>query len=178
MLRRVMMGAGAAPTGWVEVASFSPATVSDGWSGYTFRQPVKDSDLSGATKLRVTLRCATGKSLNISSAYLGNKGGLFAYSFASTPVQVFFGGSPSLSVSGLVDTVSDEVNLTVSGTEVILSLYFNTTTSLPYNVSGGLGESPYFGYYKLGDDASTVAATGYDSLTGSALLVKVEKYIA
>lgn len=90
-------------------------------------------------------------------------------------MQLTFGGSPGFSVSGLVDTVSDPFSLSVSGTEIVISAYFDAATSLVNRATTpGLGE---FGWYKTGDDASNGSPSGYTAWVNYGLFVKLEKFV-
>lgn len=172
----LLLGHGGGSPTWVEVTSFVPDNVEDGWAGYTLRQPIVDDDLAGATILRATLRCAAGKALSVGSAYAGNRaGGAGGIGFSGSPVQLTFGGNPNFSVSGAVDTVSDPFSLSVIGTDIVISAYFDATSSMVSRATPpGLGE---FAKYILGDDAANPTPTGYTSWANYGLFIKLEKLV-
>lgn len=160
---------------WSEIAGFVPTSVSDGWGGYTLRQSMSGITAlpPGAAKLRFTLRCPAGKGLSLGKAYVGNRSGDYGYS--EPPVQVYFTGSPGVSVSGGVDVVSDPVDIVVGSSGLVFSSFFNGTSSVPvsnYEATGGWSGNAFS---KIGDDAITTSASGYDLFPGRVLIVKIEK---
>ena len=129
-----------------------------GWSGYTLRI-VFPALANAGTKLRLTVGGYTGGSWSIGALYLGHRAGSGDnYDFASTPSQVTVAGSPTWSGT-TSDIICDEVPGTFNiGDRIMMSVYFPTAPAIARTGTALASGSVY---YKSGNDASTVDATGY-----------------
>lgn len=154
---------------WVTSGSWAGDGNSAGWGGLTLRQRVESSQLVAGSMLRFTLRSASGTACVIAKAYvqhLASGGG--PYAFASTPVPLSFSGSAGVTIAANSEVVSDAVAFSVSPTvPLVVSAYITSgdvarMSSIPGWTSG----------YKSGDDAATVAASGYSYSAFSANLVR------
>lgn len=164
----VEAGAGA----WVTSESWVPNNNSAGWSGYTVRLVVGAAQFTQTgSKCRLTVNFGSNAG-NIGALYIGESAGSGGtnYAFSTTPVQVLFSGSPTLSLPTGGIVVSDEVLLPITGSaDLVIAAYFNGSTDLRVR----MGETGWYQIYKSGNDASTVAATGYSGGSVEAALVSV-----
>lgn len=161
----------AADPTWQTVLNWTPTTNSTGWSGFTVRQRINQSRLVGGSQARLTID-TTGFPLNMSKLYIGQEAAGGGYDFNATPAQVLFGGSPSIATAGGV-FVSDVVSLSQNANRpIIISAYFNSTTTLRRTPSVATEK---YGYI-AGDQANVVDWSGFsESVTEQLNLVtKIE----
>lgn len=174
------MGVSAAPDVWDVAASWTPASGSTGWAGYTMRMVVDASILPAASKLRLTLQSFAGAGgFTVKNMYVGIKAAAGdAYDFAATPLQVTFNsGSAGVTVANGDNIVSDPVNLAVSDAQsIVISVAFVDAGTALSSVATRPTQAGWAGFYKLADDAATVDATGYT--TGSIYLVTSVERVA
>lgn len=144
---------------WSTSISFTPTSSSAGWSGYTVRHRVTTAQIvATGTKVRVTLRAGSSV-MNVGKCYIGLAAASGdPYDYASTPTQIFFGGNPGVSVAANTNVLSDEATFTIDDTtDLILTVYFSGAAAF----ANRSGQSGWSQYYKSGDDAVTVNASGY-----------------
>ena len=157
---------------WVTSESWTPNANSAGWSGFTVRLVVAAAQLTQAgnpTRLTIDFGSNTG---NIGAMYIGESAGSGGtnYAFATTPVQVLFSGSGTLSLPTGGIVTSDSLAFSITGlSDIVISAYFNSSTDMRIRS----GEAGWYQVYKGGNDASTVAATGYSGGSTEAALVSV-----
>jgi len=151
-----------------------------GQSNNTIRVIYPSAQLTNTdyTSTRVTLYAASGEALQIGVMYIGNKAGSGdAYDFADTPVQVTFdGGAASKALAIGANGVSDWVNFKIAaGADIIISFYVSGNGTND-GFRAQTGETGFLSYYKAGNDASTVNATGYSALSAdvSRAVLKIE----
>lgn len=97
------------------------------------------------------------------------------YDFASTPVAVTWGGSPTLSAGSGVETVSDEIAFAWDGTsDILVAVQHNASGTIDY----GDGFADIDGFYLVGSQQSaTVNKSGYNSAPSTSYgLASVEVY--
>ena len=167
-----------APAGWRTVIDWTGSAVgsSPGWNGYTLRQRFAASILGGSgTKLRITVKAGVGGTLSKAYVQLGATSG-DNYDFSTTPVQIFWdAGSASATIGNNVAKLSDECNLTFDGSIALLfSFYFSTMGNI-YPQTALTNRTSSTEFYKSGDDATTVNASGYTA-TNAAFINKLELY--
>lgn len=157
---------------WVISESWTPNNNSAGWNAYTVRLVVAAAQFTQAgSKCRLTIDFGSNPG-NIGAMYIGGSAGSGGtnYAFNTTPVQVLFSGSGTLSLPSGGAVVSDEVILPITGSaDIVIAAYFNGSTDLRVR----MGETGWYQVYKSGNDASTVAATGYSGGSVEAALVPV-----
>lgn len=164
------------PTVWATIFNAATNGMSMNWHNYTVRSFVSRGYLlAGATKFRITFSSHTGATLEINKAYLGES---VQNIYGTPPVQMLFGGSPSVVINPGASVISDEINLNYGGlSDLCVSFYVPTSaesagrhyvSSVPSNYFGG---STYF----AGDVANT---TGMSSGRGSNLynVTKIEMF--
>jgi hypothetical protein len=170
---------GVGPTGWATVATLSPAGIDSGWAGTTMRQKIPSAILVAGSKMRITLGCGSGNVAHITAAYIQAKAASGdPYDFSTTPVQVLFAGSSTVSIPGLSTALSDDLVLAVSGSvDLIFSAQF---ASSPDTTLGATSSATGFAnYYKNGSsDAATVNTSGYTTYNSNncLLISKIEIY--
>ena len=168
MHQQILLGVGATGGGgiWVPSASFAPGGTSSGWNGYTLRVWIPSSAISQyGSKCRLTL---SSSGLVIAAAYFQEAG--TDVNFASTPVQVMFGGAGTYSGAG---TTTDEILVSIaSGKSYVASFYFNGETSINTNTS----VTTWSQAYKSGSDAASVTASGYSSSAQASLVTLLEVF--
>lgn len=163
-------------TSWHDFVNSTLNADNAGWSGYTLRQVIKSGGITspGGTHSRVTLTATLGAGgFVIDSAYIGR--GATAgndYAFNTTPTQLLFSGSASVTIAQGSSIVSDSAAFAPqTGENMVITFHFSATSAIRTGNSGG---SNHESYYKFGSDASTQAATGYTSFNTDSLVSKVE----
>lgn len=153
-LRKPAAGGGA----WVTINNQAPSGYETGWNGFTQRQRFGSALVVAGTKIRLT---AAANTAQVGAMYVGigaTSGD--NYDFAATPVQVTFSGSGSVSIGATSQVLSDEIPLTIaSGDAILVASYFSGTST----VMAQAGLTNRNSYYKTGNDASTVDASGYST---------------
>lgn len=148
------------------------------WNGYTLRQPVPAASISvSGTKMRTTFEGGSVEGVTLSAVYFQEAAAAGdAFDFATTPVQVTFdGGSGSVVIGAGASKLSDEITVTVDETKSYVFAFF---------INGGTGSDTVRrvsdsgnGYYKLGNDVTTVNATGYSPASLTFYLInKIEVF--
>lgn len=113
-------------TSWSDTFGFNSA----GWGGYTLRTTVPASliTLSGSALRFRMVGVTSGANAVVASCYVGEgatTGDI--YDFATTPTQVFVGGSGSFTVAVGTTVVCDTVSLAVDETKpMVFSWYFTS----------------------------------------------------
>lgn len=162
---------------WAATADLTPGSDSVGWAGYTLRQVIPASAFVAGSRVRFRLNAAgaAGTTVNIHSAFFGKQAASGdAYDFDTTPGQLTFSGSPGVSFLATQTRTTDDLIIPVAADNHVLSIYFSGST----DVQSSTGNTGWIDYYKIGNDASTVNASGYTAGTmGRSLLVlRVEVY--
>lgn len=160
-------------SGWVTAQSWTPDTNSTGWSGYNIRTRINAAQLVPGSKFRITLN-NVGIPINMAACRMQTRNMAGdAYDFSTTPVQVLFAGSASISSAGGT-FVSDEINLVQSATsDIVIACYFNSTTTLREKSGVTTGWNYYF-RTGVGDDTATVNATGYSGVSRAIMFPLIE----
>lgn len=163
--------AAAAAGSWAVTGVAADVGNSPGWSGYTMRIPVLAADLAAGSKVRFTFESADTVGMVIGAAYVGFQSGTFGYS--APPLQLFFGGSPGVSVGAAASVVSDERAIALpGGTNLVVAVFFSGSS----NVMIGSGLAATQNWWKFGNDAANVSPTGYTGGSVDWCLKTVEVY--
>lgn len=176
--RGLLLGAGGGGAGsWVTANSWTPSTTNPGWSGYTMRQRFDTSIMLAGSRIRLTFEGRASATLtmgNVQCQKQAASGDVFDY--ASAPIQVLFGGNPGFVLSGATTIVSDDIILATAPDSIVVGMYFSGASDL----AAGGNVSGYGNYYKLGNDTTTIDASGYTQtggVPGSRLVItKVEVF--
>jgi hypothetical protein len=148
---------------WATVAS-ATITTDNTSANITTRQLISSAGLSNLGYLyRVTFK-AGAEGLKIGAAYIGQASDSGdAYDFINTPTQLLFSGAWNCEIAANGSIVSDQAALVLpAGKNLIISFYTSTdTTKDTTKYVATLTNWQY--YYKSGNDASTVDATGYST---------------
>jgi hypothetical protein len=159
MMRPASGGGGGA---WVTTANLGTiSSTSSGWNGYTLRQIIPASAMAAGSRVRVQLYNAgtAGTQAVISKAYFGKQAASGdPYDFDATPEQMFFGGNPGVTILPAMPQYTDGLVTPITADAYVLAVYFSGTTAVAHFTTGATG---FADYYKLGDDATTVNASGY-----------------
>jgi len=143
------------------------------WGGFTFRVVVPASALVVGSKIRLTCQSSDTSSSGIGAMYIGAAAASGDdYDFGTTPTQVLFSGSGTVTVPiGGTTLVSDAMDFVVDATKpLIISTYMPLGRTANITTLSG-----WVTRYKTGNDASTVNATGYSTSSYAASLVtKIE----
>lgn len=148
-----------APPAWMTVQTNTVNSDNTGWAGYTMRQVLAASRLTDASgsQIRFTLQAATSNPIAVTKMYVQLKGA-GTYDFSTTPIQVLSGGSASFTVPTNSSLVTDGAAFTYTGTaDIVVSIYTSGTTGYKMSQTSS-GDTNWF---KAGDDAATVGASGY-----------------
>lgn len=160
---------------WLSVASAALDANSAYLANVTFRQRIESAGLinTGFAKWRVTFMAGSTEGANIGKAYIGQCADSGDYDFAATPTQLLFSGNPNVLIGAGSTTISDEVLFTLaSGKNLLISFFVANDIShdiVKYKTT--LANWQY--YFKAGDDAATVDATGYTTATNDAMGVSL-----
>lgn len=165
-------------TDWVTVQEWASAINSTPWGNYTHRVRVESWALSKSskTKVRLTYGAAPGGAgASTTSVYVGvaaNSGN--EYDFAGTPVEVTFGGLSGFNLAAGDTITSDEIVLSIGETDDLLISGY-TGSGQPGDFAGFDGRAGWQAWYKTGNDAATVDASGYSVNAVEAVgVVKIE----
>lgn len=147
-------------------------------SNTTFRVRISSSQFvagNGGSKIRITLEGATSGSITFSAIYVGKAASSGSYAFATTPQQVLFSGSSSVTPPTSSTVVSDEVSFSLdTSSDLVVSLYASGSGTVRAKTT----LTGWATYYKSGNDASTVAATGYTSSSNDTIAIsKIESFV-
>lgn len=166
------MGGGAPPAGWVQSGIWTPSGINEpGYGGVTLRVSIPTAGLLAGSKIRLTILAGASTQTVINKAYTqikASSGGPF--DFASTPVQILFGGAAGTTIAGGTEVVTDAISLPIDGlTALIVSMYFTGTSAVRRTDGAGLWNSGYIG----GDDATSLTGTGaYNGLSVAAYQIR------
>lgn len=165
------------PVEWFTSASAVLTTNDTGWAGYTMRQFIPNTAISnpGGTKSRLTLQAAsTGNPVRVSAMFINTRNPAGdPYDFVTTPIQVKYNGLVSWTIAPGGQIVTDEIAYApASGDDVVISFYFQLATDLRRATSAPGWQV----YYKFGNDASTVNASGYSPWFTADLVSKLETF--
>ena len=172
------MGGGAPPGGWVQSGIWTPSGIDEpGYGGVTLRVSIPTAGLLAGSKIRLTVLAGASTQTVINKAYTQiNASSGSPFDFASTPVQILFGGAAGTTIAGGTEVVTDDISLPIDGlTALIVSMYFTPGTSAVRRTNGaGLWNSGY----RSGDDAASVPVGGsYSGLAvGAYQIRKVEVF--
>lgn len=164
---------------WTTFTTWTPTSNSPGWAGYTFRNVIDASLTPSASKLRFTLSNFSFGGFTVKNMYVGIKAAAGdAYDFDATPTQVTFnGGNSGATVASGATIVTDTCVFSLADAQglVVAVAFVDAVVAL-----SAIGTIPsvtgWSGFYKLGDDTTTVNATGYTTSVPS-LVTKIE-YVA
>ena len=154
-----------------------------GWGNYTMVHRLEASDLAAGsgTQMRMTTELVAWTSGGTMKGYMGQAAAAGdAYDFLSTPAQILWSGSASVTSTGSnLVLLSDFVTLPEAYDEAkvyLFAYYFSNVATVTLGQAPASGGIAGGSYYKLGDDAATVNKTGYTSEqpTRGLLVRKVE----
>ena len=160
---------------WQIAEQWTPNTTEANWGGTTLRLRVQSSVLLACSQMRITLD-STGLPMNLAGAYVQTRAGAGdLYDYSATPLQFLFGGSAGFTTAGGV-FVSDPLTFAYDGlSDLVFGFAFGGSagsTTLRINTGGATGWSRY---YKSGNDAATVNASGYTGPASTVLgMTKIE----
>lgn len=163
---------------WQTLVTWTGTLDSTGWQGYTVRMLIPAVYTPAtASSLRLTLSASSAANCVITDVFIGiGKTSAPTYAFATTPTRVTFSGSNGVTIATGGTVVSDVITLAVVDADtLVVSAAFSGAVA-----SAVRGRNPagftLEAYFKLGSDASTVAATGYTGPGGNNLVLfsKVE----
>lgn len=166
------------PVVWDIAASATMTQNNFGWNNYTLRQRVAAAGLAASgNRWRVTFTAANiSDPARIGEAWIEQGAAVgTAYSFARPPKQLTFAGSPSITIPIGQTALSDPIEMSITpGQPLLISLYFNGVTGLR-------SINPYANwqtYYRSGNFASTVVASGFTTYWSAVGVPKIETRIA
>ena len=162
-------GGGGGGGAWLQTTAWTADGSAIGWGGLTLRQKIPASAFASGSMIRLTLRAGTGAACVIGKAYIQQKAASGdAYDFASTPVQLLFSGSAGVSIAAATELVTDPLSFSVDDSkDHVVSMYITSGDTARKSTLSG-----WSSYYKTGDDAATVNATGYSSSSFAANLIR------
>ena len=163
-----------APAGtWQTTDTITLNTDGNGYNGYTVRVFVPQTSLSvtGGSQVRVTLQCPATVGGNIGAMYIGQASGSYSATspaFAGTPTQIKFGGSGTLTLAAAgADVVSDAAIVAIPASNGLLIAMYISGPSGAHIASHATLPAAGQTSYVSGNDAATVAASGYTDNTST-----------
>lgn len=149
---------------------WAPSTArgtSSSWGGYTLRVVIPSALFSSESNfLRAWFSGASSNGsgqFNVVAAFVGLSAGSPAYAFSATPVPLLFDTSSSVELLPGTLTKTDPAALFIDGSaSVVLSFYVTMPVGRPFGTNTPAG---WGCFYKSGNDAATVGASGYTSYT-------------
>lgn len=173
----LLMASGAGAAAWNDVANYSVEGGSGtGWSGYTLRVAIPSGHLPvNGSKLRFTFKAGATVGAVIGACYIGVAATAGdGFDFATTPTQVQFSASNTVTLSADQEVTCDEVTLSTTTSDgLVISFYFSSTTNLTLYINTVPAWLTM--HYKAGNDASTVDASSY-TITAAAGVHRIETY--
>jgi len=163
------------PEVWDVIAAAALVSNDGGWGGYTLRQRINAANITfnAGASTRITFASSPSVgAMNIAAAYVGvGAASGDTYDFASAPVPLLFGGASSIAVPQGTEVTSDAAAFSpVPGSNLVVSMYFSSPSSLK-STSAATG---WANFYKFGNDASTVNASGYSVWTAASAVRQIE----
>lgn len=162
---------------WTTAFSDTLNSNSAGWNGYTMRQLLAASQITGSgSNIRVTIEASSGQGFNIDTLYIGHQAGSGdPYDFDGGQVQLLASGSGSFVVAAAGTLTSDAAVFAYDETKaIIIAAHFDGAgfESVRGRSAAGAGTN----YYKSGvNEAATTNVTGYSTTANQNLLVnKIE----
>jgi len=128
------------------------------------------------TQVRICFEAGSTEQFTITNAYVGHRAGVGdAYDFSTTPVQLLFSGSESVTISAGTTQWSDWVAFAYNKTsDMLIAFYFGGGTGADMvRYVTGLGAN-YDHFNKAANDAATVDKTGYGTSSGVFTIKAVE----
>lgn len=164
-------------SGWIVSALYELTYENHGSSGINFRLRIPAADMPAGTKVRLTLRGASSGGFKVTTAHFGRAATSGdPYDFASAPTQVKFGGANSVTIAATTAVVTDEITMTITGTnDYLLAVYCNDGNNNVMPYGGSFGGQVY--YRVASNQSSATNVSGYTNWGGLVTLVeKIEIY--
>ena len=150
---------------------------SSGWDGYTIKIKTDSATMTAPSfaisNMRFTFKGGISEGCKIAKCYVGHQAASGEEYDADSFTQITFNAGDAFGVATALDTISsDWINFVWDKSKnLIFSAYFDDATKDNIVIAAGLGN--YF--YKTGDEASLVDASGYTSSGGNlGLIGKIE----
>ena len=139
--------------------STSVTTNGSGNTGNTIRILLTAANIAqNGTSVAISLKAHSSSGATIDNAYIGQAATSGdAYDFASTPTEILWSGTSGVTLGAGANTESDFVTFTLDSTKDHIISFYLSAGDIQY----GGAVAGYSNYYKSGNDASTVNATGY-----------------
>lgn len=151
---------------WVN--AFGPITADGndvGWNGFTLRQRIDAAALANFDKdlCRVTIHAAiASEGFSVSKVYIALKAAAGdPYDYASAPTQLLFGGASGFSIATGTSIVSDSAAFAIPAAAAGVVIAWVANNGTADNTRSKVTQASCFPYFKAGDDATTINATGY-----------------
>lgn len=168
-------GVAAGGARWWDLSPQAPTwTTQSGYNNVTIRVVMLAGVISGS-KLRLRFQASASQSTVVSHVYvqIGSTSG-DPYDFASTPVEVMFGGAAGFSLTADQYIDSDDVALPLAISDSLVVSFVVASTNVQRRASNYV---PGFRmYYKAGNDATTQNTSGYTEQAWPVDLVRVEAF--
>jgi hypothetical protein len=145
------------------------------WNSFTMRQVIAAAQVSASgSQVVVTFGGDGSGTFTITKAYIGHQGAGDAYDFDTTPVQLTFGGNAGFTVTDAQEISSDPATFALDETQnLVISFYVPSSAGDDFGTQTTL--TGWSSYFKSGDDAATVNATGYTAYTATRNVVGVKQ---
>ena len=170
------------PTQWIDAATFTHESDSDGWAGYTGRVVIDKTAFSTVGyDIRLTATAHPTQRTIVTSTYLGIQAlANPRYNYASAPKKVTWAGLDGFDLAAGQSIVSDTIDLTFNPA-VHLGLVFGfwCAGGITFDDYGALEDTPLSRCYSiLGNSVETlVPATMNQGLRDVVVLSKIEFHV-
>jgi hypothetical protein len=178
--KAIQLGVGRTGT-WTNVYEWPSTPVLDaGWSTYTFVATIAAAQFNrtGGTRCRITFEGISPEGFIANSMYVGNGGGGDAFDFGDTPVQVFMGGTTTITVPAGTTVVTDDFPFVKDATNpmvVAMSFSGSSNDNLARTNTSAPGANSY--YKNSVSEASLQNKTGYTSNFAESYFKRIELLI-
>lgn len=162
---------------WLVSLTQAPNSYTSLATNNTVRVVLKSALLSytGLVYARVTFQSQDATNgLTVSKAYIGAAASAGSYAFAATPRQLLFSAAANFAIGVNTTQVSDGVAFSIpASTDIVISFHISALSG--FGGKSGLASGNRL-YYKAGDDAATVSASGYTASTDGTIwpIIKIE----
>lgn len=170
----VVAGGGGGARWWSTDAEMSSSTTQSGYNGLTLRIVLLAGMMIG-NKVRFRFQAQPAQGTSVSAAYVqlaATSGDV--YDFASTPIEIKFGGASGFSLAADAYIDSDEVSLDVTKADAVVVSFRVTSTNLQKRSSSYIPGLRMF--YKNANEAATVNVGSYTEQTWPVMLVRAQSY--
>lgn len=159
-------------TSFVDIFNYIMTSTNNGWINYTIRLAISGQYIPTGDSIIIQFQTSplTTTTFSITGCWVGPSsvsGQGYPIDFATTPTQVTFGGSTTVSVNGPGGIFSDPISFsTTVNTPIVISFQVTSGDAAATGTSGY--DVGIYGYNKnVATDGANITTTGYTKQTGA-----------